>query len=984
MDVQLWLYDTEKLRADITAAEEQFARSSFDLKTTEEAIATLQAQDDRLYEASQSGKQHSEALLTQIREQTEQNHTLDSQYRVAENDIAHIKELCAATEGTIASIGRSVETETAGCVERRRKIADLQEQQTAAESAQSEAIVHQRRAQETAADLEEKIATALYDIRNLEAEAVDVKVRLSVLESANLTANDQNTTILAEMAEYQKISADLKEKCNAKQRTVEEYQGAIDGLDAEINACMTVLDEKSERAEQMEEALGQLRLRRDSVTQRIDTFRAMEEQFEGYNNSVRFVMRRYADGRITDARGVRCGTIYGPLSKIISVKEEYVTAIETALGTNLQNIVVEDENVAKAAMYALKQAEAGRATFFPLTSMRGQSITPEIQQAQSFPGYIDLADQLIESDSKFRSILSSLLGRTVIFDTIDHATAMAKALRYRVRAVTLDGQQINVGGSFTGGSVKQKSNILGRAAEIKRLEEERETLNTTIRQSEAEYRNCTDELERLEGQKADLADRRHLMSVMQNSESTQLDQLRAKMDANNTLLEKLRADAKQLENQSRRHEEDLEELHAREVELQTQIAEITAFREQKDVERNEALEAKAEQETILTGWHIRLSELQKDIETETTLLATAQERIDSASREIEEQKIRIITLSEQLRSKDVEQKENREAYAAGEALLRELNEKRALLERDNFEFDRKRNEINIKRRDREAQKDIIFREHTKNENKLNQLRADQDILASRLWEEHELTRAAAIELGYPPLTADMRAEAAQKQTECRNKLRWIGHVDLDSVNKYKEVKARYDAMKTQIEDLNRAKNELLGIIGRLEHEMTSAFSDAFNAINENFGKVFAELFGGGSAELLLSDPENILESGFEIKAAPPGKIIKNLMQLSGGEQAFIGVALFFAILKVNPTPFCILDEIEAALDEVNVERLAQYIKKYTDGTQFIMITHRRGTMAAATRLYGVTMPEHGISKVLTLDVNDIEKQKESNWDGIFG
>ncbi|MBQ5362622.1 MAG: AAA family ATPase, partial [Clostridia bacterium] len=216
------------------------------------------------------------------------------------------------------------------------------------------------------------------------------------------------------------------------------------------------------------------------------------------------------------------------------------------------------------------------------------------------------------------------------------------------------------------------------------------------------------------------------------------------------------------------------------------------------------------------------------------------------------------------------------------------------------------------------------------------------------------------------------------------KLRAIGHVDLGAVEKYQEVKKRYDEMHAQIIDLEKSRADTQKVIAELEEQMKAEFVESFNQINENFGKVFAELFGGGSAELSLSDPENILESGIEIKAAPPGKIIKNLMQLSGGEQAFIGVALFFAILKVNPTPFCILDEIEAALDEVNVERLAQYIKKYTDGTQFIMITHRRGTMAAATRLYGVTMPEHGISKVLTLDVNDIEKQKESNWDGIFG
>ena len=497
VDVQLWLYDTEKLRADISVAEENFARSSFDLKTTEEAIETLQAQDDRLYEAAQSGKQHSEALLTQIREQTNQNHDLDSQYRVAENDIAHIKEMRAAAEGTIASMNRTVEAETKACTERHRKIDDLQERYVAAEAEQKETLSAQRVAQERAAVLETQIATALYDIRNLEAEAVDVKVRLSVLENANVTASDQSSTILAEMEEYQKKSADLREKCQNKQRTVDEYQSAIDGIDAEIDSCMSELDEKNEYTDRVEEELSRLRLRRDSVVQRIDTFRAMEEQFEGYNNSVRFVMRQYAQGRITDARGGRCGMIYGPLSKIISVEEQYVTAIETALGANLQNIVVEDENVAKAAMYALKQAEAGRATFFPLTSMRGQGLTPDLQQAQSYPGYVDLADRLIGSDPKFREILSALLGRTVIFDNIDHATAMAKALRYRVRAVTLDGQQINVGGSFTGGSFKQKNNILGRAAEIKKLGEERAALISAIARAEADYRDFQNKLEAL-------------------------------------------------------------------------------------------------------------------------------------------------------------------------------------------------------------------------------------------------------------------------------------------------------------------------------------------------------------------------------------------------------------------------------------------------------------------------------------------------------
>ena len=287
-------------------------------------------------------------------------------------------------------------------------------------------------------------------------------------------------------------------------------------------------------------------------------------------------------------------------------------------------------------------------------------------------------------------------------------------------------------------------------------------------------------------------------------------------------------------------------------------------------------------------------------------------------------------------------------------------------------------------REKMSQKELIYREYTKLENKLIQLRDNQDKLSSKLWDEHELTRAAAIELGYPPIDAKTRPEVAAKQTECRNRLRSLGNVDLDAVNKYNEIKARYDYMKGQIKDLTEAKNDLVDIIERLEKQMKTAFITAFNKINENFNRVFGELFGGGSAELSLTEPDDVLTSGIEIKAAPPGKIIKSLMQLSGGEQAFVATALFFAILQVNPTPFCILDEIEAALDEVNVVRFAQYIKRYSKETQFVIITHRRGTMEAANRLYGVTMPEHGISKVLALDVGEISKVKGDNWDGIFG
>ena len=358
--------------------------------------------------------------------------------------------------------------------------------------------------------------------------------------------------------------------------------------------------------------------------------------------------------------------------------------------------------------------------------------------------------------------------------------------------------------------------------------------------------------------------------------------------------------------------------------------------------------------------------------------------MDGYTEQVVAQRAYVSELEAKIVAYEADKSSNREQYEEGIKILAELNAKRAKVEEGSSEFERKLSEVNAKMREKMQQKENVYKEYARFENRLANLRAESDKLATKLWDEHELTRADAAQLGYPQLDASTRAEAAAKQTECRNKLRVLGNVDLDAVNKYKEVKARYDYMEGQIKDLSAAKEELLDIIGKLEGEMETAFVDSFNQINENFNKTFSELFGGGSAEISLTDPDNVLESGIEIKAAPPGKIIKNMVQLSGGEQAFIAIALVFAILKVNPTPFCIFDEIEAALDEVNVARFAEYIKRYSSGTQFVMITHRRGTMEAANRLYGVTMPERGISKVLELDINDIAKKKGDDWDGILG
>ena len=983
-DVQLWLYDTEKIRLDLVNVEAEFKRLEFELANAEEAISDYEKQNEHLFEASQSNKLESEKLLKLIKEQTDKNHKLDSEYKVSERNIVHTKEMLSNTAEALAVNEQNKADELKNVERRYANIASLQADLENAKAEREKSNLERETASKKISRLELDIATALDDIQRLETEAVDIKVRISVLENSKNTDKDKNASINKEILAYRKTSSELESRIEAKQRTIDKYAEEIGKIDAQIAECAEGLSEDYAKQSEQNKELSEAYFKKNSISQRIENFKTMEEHFEGYNSSVRFVMQKYAAGEILDPSGVRCSKIYGPLSKVISVADKYVTAIETALGVNLQNIVVADENAAKAAMYALKKAEAGRATFFPLTSMKAQNPTNEMYDAERFAGYVGIADSLVSCDEKFRNVISNLLGRTVVFDNIDNATAMARALKYKVRAVTLDGQQINVGGSFTGGAFRQKNGILSRSGEIKKLEEELSDLVKLVEEKEKSLNALESKISEIEEQKVSLEERRSLISVMQNTESVQLEQILAKLDANNTLIDKLRNDLKAIEELSARCEGDIAVLSENEKTLRSQIAEITDYRNAKYEEKNSIDDYRAEMVERCTELYIKINDIQKDIDTEHTLIEDAMLRINECALEAESLIEKQNQYMSQIEETEKANVENRRLVEDGERKLEELNNERSKLEDNNFDFERKRSELNVKMRDKMSQKELIYRDYTRVENKLTQLNTDKDKLASKLWDEHELTRNEALDLGYPMIDAKTRPEVAAKQTECKNRLRALGSVDLDAVNKYNEVKTRYDYMKAQISDLTKAKEDLVSIIQRLEQEMKTAFITAFNQINENFNRVFAELFGGGSAELSLTEPDDVLSSGIEIKAAPPGKIIKSLMQLSGGEQAFVATALFFAILQVNPTPFCILDEIEAALDEVNVVRFAQYIKRYSMETQFIIITHRRGTMEAANRLYGVTMPERGISKVLALDVGNISKEKGDSWDGIFG
>ncbi|MBQ9121263.1 MAG: chromosome segregation protein SMC, partial [Clostridia bacterium] len=734
--------------------------------------------------------------------------------------------------------------------------------------------------------------------------------------------------------------------------------------DAELTDKGAELDALREKESEL---LSQLNANREFL----DSLKRLEEHFEGYNHSVRYLMRAYEENRLN----TNGGEIFGPVSRLIDVPKAYTVAVETALGAGLQNIVVDNEETAKLCIRELKNAGAGRATFYPITSVKPTSASQELKNAANFKGYINTADKLISYDGKFANIISSLLGRTAVFDNLDNATAASRSLRYTVRMVTLDGQQINVGGSFTGGSAKRDSGMLTRntkiadlAKQIEGMTADRETLHQKLLAVKAEIDALTTE-------KNLMADTARITETLRHSEEIQSESLKTQLGVSQNLLSGLVSDSEALESHREKSSGDIEKLTESMESIRAEIELISEKRQALDGKRYELAEAIDTLSDEIATHRIHTAEHKKDIEAMQVAILDANERYHATEEQLVQKNQRIVYLNESINNSSRSSDTNREQYASESAKLEKLEAERSRMEADGMELERKLNELRLKIREVTARKETVLLSHSKNENKLEQLKADFDKTVSHLWDEYEITHAEALELNYPAVTAKNRGEVASALAEYKRKIKALGPINVDAIEEYKTVKERYDVLSTQMNDLTQAKGELIKAIATLEVDMKDSFVTAFNAINLNFNEVFRELFGGGHAEVSLTDPENVLECGIEIKAAPPGKVIKSLMLLSGGEQAFVAIALLFAILKVNPTPFCIFDEIEAALDDVNVVRFGNYIKKYSDQTQFIVITHRRGTMEVADTLYGVTMPQHGVSRVLMMDVNDVGKAK---------
>lgn len=975
-DVSLWIYDSQKTKNEIIDTTNNFNLSKHELEITENSIRQIEAQDSALYEKLLETRKESERIYYEIKNCNATLSDLNSEIKVMETNVQNAKFTSNAQIEELEKILAKKEM----C---EKEIKDKELTYDQVNEQLSTAIKHEDELKDRLAQLEKRrieseveLEELLEKQKALELEKADIIVRISVLENSQTTGDERIESLKSDISKYQSTLDELYDRLESLTKTVGVYENSLSQTEDAISKLNDEIDTKTLRYDELKEEMNILNSKKLALRERINALSAMEELFDGYAKSVSYIMNAYNSNEIYN-----CGVVYGPVSTLLSVSEKYITAIETALGAGLQHIVVDNENTAKACILALKENKAGRATFYPISSVSGQAPTQEMLNAKKYKGYIGVADELISFDSQFKKIFSSLLGRTIIFDNIDNATEMAKEQNYKIKVVTLDGQQINVGGSFTGGSVKHESTVLSRSNDIKKMEQEESEICEKLDVIKLEGQKLGEALRNLTSKRQGEKQQYDLTDALYRAEKTDYDTLVAQIEINKNIIESLEFDTNKLNKEDERNQTETVNLKHKRSELEENIQSISNMRKDLDTKKYELIESSESLQEEINQSQIKIAIIKKDIESAVASILDSKARFDEIVEDIESRKEKMELLNQTVSNSAAKTAENKTLLAEAENRLEKLDNERIRLSNLETEYEAKRNQLSQKTKEITAKKEVVLRSYTMSEGKLEQLNLDFDKMVEKLEADYGLTYTTAIELGYPEVTSENRKEIAAIATECRNKLRNLGHVNPNAIEEYKEVKERYDYYNTQLTDLNKSKEDLLAIIQELETDMTKIFINAFNAINENFNSVFKELFGGGHAELSLTDENDVLNCGIEIKAAPPGKVIKSLMLLSGGEQSFVAIALLFAILKVNPTPFCIFDEVEAALDDVNVNRFGQYIKRYSDQTQFIVITHRRGTMEIADRLYGVTMPQKGISKVLTMDINDVGKDrilKENN------
>ncbi len=974
LDISLWRYDMDKLRESTEQLERECTMSAHELEMAEDTINQLGQRVERMYENSRRNAQETQRYRDALSEVRVAKSKIENDAKLNENNILYSKRSLDTAKKRKGEAEKSLDgakVQLSSFEERLAEVERLLENQRricGELSSKRAEVIAKRNTEDT------EVERLFKERQTADANLSSLRVRLSVLKNSVTEGEVRSESIKDEIHSYAADIEKLEEQIKSISEVVSDYDSRINGEKDKFNAADRGLNEAVEKRENLRGLLSRENAATEAITSRVSAMERMLEHFEGYNSSIKFVMNESTCGRLSG--------IHGPLSHLIRVESCYAVALETSMGMALQNIVTADEASAKAAIASLKKNSAGRATFYPITTVKGYENTPELLKAKNCRGFIGFADELVECNAEYRNIISSVVGRVCVFDNIDNASDMARASGWRVRAVTLDGQQINAGGSFTGGSARRDSGMLTRNAQIDELKKERASRELEAEKLSAEISSLDESIVKLTRSRNDADEKRRIMESLASVEKASLGELEAKRDMTVGLRDRLSDDMSKFAESTKQSSAEITSIEDEILKVENRVAELILLRETAASNRGK-LDLEADELNLsFSDAQVRLAQLMKDAELLGDSISEAKRRTEELDAEIASLINEIERLDDEIVKADAIILSLSGQGDETEAQIKTLEEKIISLMAEGDKIEINLNELRRREKEHSSKKNILFVAHTKNTGKLENLKTEADKMTGRLWDEYELTYSAAIELentdGYEKVSDGNRISARQRLSELKNQIKALGHINISAIDEYTEVKERYDSIRRQLDDLGEARRELCDIINGIEDDMRRMFTEAFGIINKNFGEVFRELFGGGVAELTLTNPEDVLTSGIEISAAPPGKTIKSLSLLSGGEQAFIAIALMFALIKYSPSPFCIFDEIEAALDEVNVARVANYIKKFSSDMQIIMITHRRGTMEIADTLYGVTMARKGISKVFTLDVNAVDDKYLKN------
>lgn len=961
LEVTVWLDTLQKLAGAAKKAEEDYNSAAFILEQAHDELNQLYHSAEQLgFELHNFDMQSDQARATiagvegQVREKESEIAVIQTNI---ENNLRNISRVTAELENQ--------ENRSSGITEQiqqgRTRISELEQlQKKAAEQLleiQKESIALSMNLEGAA----KKLAQLQSEQSGAAATCASRQVELSTLQLSLDEQTQRKHSLQLGLREAQeRLEQALQAQKVSKKELLSSREDVISAQNT-INGYQLRLKTRAERRDALQKTLSAINIELDTIQSKIHMYREMERDFEGYSKAVRIVMQESARGALKN--------VHGPISKLIKTEDEYTVAIETALGAAMQHIVVNAEEDAKAAIQLLKRSNGGRSTFLPLRTIRGRKLQESgVERAN---GFVGIASSLIAYDAKYDEIFQNLLGRTVIVRTLDHAIAMARSFSNRFRIVTLDGQVMNAGGSMTGGSTAKSAGILSRANELQRLEQLLKTREEARDTTDAEFqdasraaaevdfqlttvqgqlRQAEDTVLRLEGvekQQALLVDAAQLQVENSEHELSAIDELSAdsaeRQSQLRTEIHALEAKIQALEVQLAEGLEGQAVLDAQNAAMQERITQIKMQSAAYEAERTTALESVSQLtalEQVMAGDRI------------------SQERlIHSYGEENEQMRLRIEVL-------DTEKNALAAEMETAKQSLQDIISARAELEARKTKSEKAAQDKN---------KDILLmeRESARLEQKKATSALEEKQIIDKLWDNYELTPTTA-EVERMPIE---NLTAANKEiASLKRRISSLGTPNLGAIDEFARVNERYEYLSGQRDDVLKAKEDLVEIIKSITTEMTEIFVREFEKINEYFGVTFVEMFGGGKASLELDDPEDPLGCGIEIKVQPPGKQLKTITLLSGGEKAFVAIALYFAILRVRPTPFCLLDEIDAALDDNNVQRFAKYLRNLCDKTQFIVITHRRGTMEEADVLYGVTMQEQGISKILHIDLGQMEQQ----------